>query len=77
MTFGCRFMSEDVPAIRLRLRLAINTREHFALYGFARRSFSVESRWYSGRSDIATLEFDEILATRLRGSISAERAGIC
>ena len=66
MTFGYRFMSEDVPAIRLRLKVEINTREHLAVYGFARRSFSVESRWYSGRSDIATFEFDELLATKLR-----------
>ena len=36
------------------------------MYGFARRSFSVESRWYSGTSDIATFEFDELLATKLR-----------
>ncbi len=66
VTFGYRFMSEDVPAIRLRLKVEINTREHFAVYGFARRSFSVESRWYSGTSDIATFEFDELLATKLR-----------
>ena len=66
VTFGYRFMSEDVPAIRLRLKVEINTREHFAVFGFARRSFSVESRWYSGRSDIATFEFDELLATKLR-----------
>ena len=66
VTFGYRFMSEDVPAIRLRLKVEINTPEHFAVYGFARRSFSVESRWYSGRSDIATFEFDELLATKLR-----------
>ena len=66
VTFGYRFMSEDVPAIRLRLKVEINTREHFAVYGFARRSFSVESRWYSGRSDIVTFEFDELLATKLR-----------
>ena len=26
----------------------------------------MESRWYSGRSDIVTFEFDELLATKLR-----------
>ncbi len=28
VTFGYRFLSEDVPAIRLRLKVEINTREH-------------------------------------------------
>jgi len=37
VTFGYRFMSEDVPAIRLRLKVEINTREHFAVFGFAKR----------------------------------------
>ncbi len=30
VTFGYRFWSEDVPAMRLRLKVEINTREHFA-----------------------------------------------
>ena len=64
--FAYRFLSEDVPAMRLRLEVEINTREHFAVMGFTRRAFSVDSRWYSGRADIATFELDELLATKLR-----------
>ena len=66
VTFGYRFLSEDVPAMHLRLKLEINTREHFAVFGFTRRAFSVASRWYSGTADIATFELDELLATKLR-----------
>ena len=66
VTFGYRFQSEDVPAIRLRLKVEINTREHFAVLGFARSPFSVGSRWYSGRADITTFELDELLATKMR-----------
>ena len=66
VTFDYRFLSEDAPAMRLRLKVEINTREHFAVFGFTRRAFSVESRWYSGRADIATFELDELLATKLR-----------
>ena len=36
------------------------------MLGFARRTFSVESRWYSGRARIGTFELDELLATKLR-----------
>ena len=66
VTFGYRFMSEDAPPMRLRLKVEINTREHLAVFGFARRPFSVASRWYSGAADIATFELDELLATKLR-----------
>jgi len=51
LTFGYRFQSEDVPSMRLRPTLEINTREHFALLGFKKHSFSVGSRWYSGQAD--------------------------
>ena len=50
--------------MRLRLKVEINTREHFAVLDFTKRPFSVESRWYSGRADIATFELDELLATK-------------
>lgn len=66
VTLAYRFLSEDVPAMRLRLKVEINTREHFAVLGFTKRAFSVESRWYSGMADIATFELDELLATKLR-----------
>ena len=66
VTLKYRFQSEDVPAMRLRLKVEINTREHVAVLGFTKCPFSVESRWYSGRADIATFELDELLATKMR-----------
>ncbi len=66
VTFGYRFLSEDVPTIRLRLKVEINTREHFAVLGFTKRPFQVESRWCSGRANITTFELDELLATKMR-----------
>lgn len=44
VTFSDRFLSEDVPAMRLRLKVEINSREHFAVLGFTKRAFSVDSR---------------------------------
>ena len=66
VTFGYRFLSEGTPAMRLRLKVEINTREHFAVLGFAKRALSVESRWYSGLAEIKTFELDELLATKMR-----------
>lgn len=46
VTFVYRFESEDVPPLPLRLKVEINTREHFSVYGFREMPFSVSSRWF-------------------------------
>jgi predicted nucleotidyltransferase component of viral defense system len=66
VTFVYRFESEDSPPIRLRLKIEINSREHFSVFGFTKAPFAVDSRWFSGSSDIATYELDELLGTKLR-----------
>ena len=66
VTFVYRFQSEDVPPLVLRLKVEINSREHFAVYGFARLPFTVSSRWFEGSSEIITYALDELLATKLR-----------
>ncbi len=66
VTFVYRFDSEDAPPIRLKLKVEINTREHFALYGLTRVPFAVSSRWFEGSCEIGTYELDELLGTKLR-----------
>ena len=66
VTFVYRFDSEGTPAIRLRLKVEINTREHFAVYGFQRVPFSVVSRWFEGECQISSYALDELLGTKLR-----------
>jgi predicted nucleotidyltransferase component of viral defense system len=44
-----RFGSEDTPPLRLRLKVEINSREHFALFERASVPFTVSSRWYRAR----------------------------
>ena len=61
-----RFLSEDIPARRLRLKIEINSREHFAILGLVKRRFTVDSRWFKGSTNIVSFEFDELLATKLR-----------
>ena len=50
----------------LRLKVEINSRENFAVPDFTKRPLSVESRWSSGSTDIATFELDQLLATKMR-----------
>lgn len=66
VTFVYRFASEETPPIPLRLKVEINTREHFAVYGFTRVSFEVRSRWFEGACEINSYQLDELLGTKLR-----------
>jgi len=66
VTFVYKFDSEDVPPLRLRLKVEINSREHFSVYGLKRVPFAVSSRWFKGECQISTYELDELLATKLR-----------
>jgi predicted nucleotidyltransferase component of viral defense system len=66
VTFFYRFDSEDTPPLRLRLKVEINSREHFTVFGIARVRFKVESRWFEGEAEIGTYTLDELLGTKLR-----------
>lgn len=54
---------EDVP---LKLKIEINTREHFTVLGFEKKNFRVHCRWFSGEADITTYQLDELLGTKMR-----------
>lgn len=66
VTFVYRFHSEDIPPLPLRLKVEINTREHFAILGYIRQPFVVNSRWFRGECEINTCSLNELLATKLR-----------
>ena len=65
-TLVYRMASEGSPARQMRLKLEINSREHFSVFGIERREFSVNSRWFRGSAAIATFALDELLGTKLR-----------
>ena len=73
MTLLYRFDSKIPPVRRLRLKVEINTREHFSVQGYLTRSFSVASRWFSGRAAVRTYRLDELLATKLRALYQRRR----
>lgn len=61
-----RFDSEDQPPKPLRLKVEVNSREHFTQHGHVRLPFEVRSRWFSGRAEITTYTLEELLGTKLR-----------
>ena len=66
VTLVYRFESEIPPVRPLRLKVEVNTREHFTILGFAYRQVVADNPWYSGKADIATFEINELLGTKLR-----------
>ena len=64
VTLTYRMESEE--GLPLKLKVEINSREHFSVLGFERRQFSVESRWFSGSAAILTYQLDELLGTKFR-----------
>lgn len=61
-----RFESASLPARRMRLKIEINFREHFSVFGFETKDFEMSSRWFSGRSSVLTYALDKLLGTKLR-----------
>lgn len=49
-----------------KIKIEMNTREHFALEGFQKRPFHLKSLWHSGDAVVTTYTIDELLATKLR-----------
>ena len=65
-TMVYRLQSEIPPVMKLRLKLEINTREHFSVLPIQPHSFGVESRWFTGACSIPSYHLDELLGTKVR-----------
>ena len=52
VTLTYRMMSEE--GIPLKLKVEINSREHFTVLGYERKNLDMQSRWFSGKATILT-----------------------
>jgi predicted nucleotidyltransferase component of viral defense system len=50
----------------MRLKIEINSREHFSVLDLVERRHQVRSRWFSGSTVVRTYELEELLGTKLR-----------
>jgi len=66
VTLRYRMESEIAPVVPLRLKIEINTREHFTVFGASGHPFVVQSPWFEGQAEVRTYALDELLATKLR-----------
>jgi predicted nucleotidyltransferase component of viral defense system len=58
--------SETPPVIDMRLKIDINTREHFNVLGLKTVPFKIENGWFSGECNLTGYELEELLGTKLR-----------
>jgi predicted nucleotidyltransferase component of viral defense system len=66
VTLRYRVDSEVPPVVPLRLKVEINSREHFVVLGRTTRPHRVRSPWFDGEAQVQTYTLDELLGTKLR-----------
>lgn len=65
-TFNYRFTTELEPVISRKVKIEINTREHFAIQPHVKKIFQVNSPWFQRKATVLTYSVEELLATKLR-----------
>ena len=61
-----RFDSEFEPVTRMKLKIEINTREHFNVYDMLNIEYNLECAYHVGKCRIKTYSIEELLSTKLR-----------
>lgn len=61
-----RFESTSLPVRSMRLKVEVNTREHFTVRGLRKQEFVVRSPWHEARAHVTTYDLEELLGTKLR-----------
>lgn len=60
-----RFETTTQPVISMRLKIEINTREHFNVLGLKEIPYKVENSWFTGECNLTGYELEELLGTKL------------
>lgn len=64
VTLVYRMQAED--GLPLRLKVEINSREHFNVFGLETLPMEAKSRWFPGSASIKTYYLDELMGTKMR-----------
>ena len=57
--------TSDIPVQR-KIKIEINTREHFSVLGGSKKEFIVNNSWFNSNSTVSTYKLEELIATKLR-----------
>lgn len=61
-----QFETEFPPVRTMRVKVEVNTREHFSVLGHSTVPFAVTNPWFTGSATVLTYPIDELLGTKLR-----------
>jgi predicted nucleotidyltransferase component of viral defense system len=61
-----RFQPESSTLERMRIKIEINTKEHFKRFDLIDKDFKVDNPWFTGSTKIRTYCLEELLGTKLR-----------
>ena len=61
-----RFKPESNLTITRKIKIEINTREHFTHFSQLKLYYEVNSAWYSDSCEVVTYDLDELAGTKLR-----------
>jgi predicted nucleotidyltransferase component of viral defense system len=65
-TLMYRFEAEEPRGVVLRLKIEINGKEHFSVFGHEICSFEMKNQWFAGKCDIRTYCLNELIGTKIR-----------
>jgi len=61
-----KFETEVAPVQQIKLKVEINCMEHFNVMGFVSIPFKVENSWFTGKANLTTYLFEELIGTKMR-----------
>lgn len=65
-TLTYRFQSAGLPPVPLKLKIEINTREHFTVHPTIRLPYAMANPWFTGAAECVTYSLAELIGTKLR-----------
>lgn len=61
-----KYNAENPPNALMKIKLEINTRDHFSYDILQKKPLQIQSTWFTGQSEISLYSTEELLATKLR-----------
>ncbi|PIR39747.1 MAG: hypothetical protein COV35_00955 [Alphaproteobacteria bacterium CG11_big_fil_rev_8_21_14_0_20_39_49] len=60
------YQYQSIDGLPVKLKIEINTTEHFQVLPLKQEPLSIKSEWFTGDAEIVTYELAELIATKLR-----------
>ncbi len=65
-TFYYPYESEISPKRNMKIKIEINTREHFSYCDLADIPFRISNRWFEGKASVTSYALEELMGTKMR-----------